>query len=526
MSNSVVPAAAAAQAKHLVRNKKLTKQTEDQKPVHNEHDEQAPSDHEPDAAKAVQTEEVEKQASSMSEVSLSGDFTFAGALAEAAEGAASLTSESSAQDGGYGDDDDDGSGGTILLVGALGLVGAGIAVLASGGGKSNEAPTADATQAVTTAEDTAKQVTVAATDPDGDPLTYSVTTAAGHGTVTGGTGGVFTYTPAADYNGTDSFVVTATDPDGATVTQTVNVTITAVNDPPKPDANNTTNLTVVEDTPTEFIVSFTDPEGNTPLTTAVTVAPVHGQIGQDGTTYIPNANFNGTDSITYTVTDSLGATATHTINITVTPVNDPPVTAASQNVTASQNDPLDVTVTATDVDGDTLGYSAADPAHGTVTGGDGGAFVYTPDTDYVGSDSFVVTVTDHMGGTATQTVNVTVAPDVNVISIDIVGPNSTTPANVAGTDGPDVFTDNTGANTDVIITDFTLEDVIQVTGATSNDYNFTTGSDPNDLYITYVDTDAGTSNLILLDDVLDGSGIVLDYATAVAAVGFNFMTFA
>ena len=67
--------------------------------------------------------------------------------------------------------------------------------------------------------------------------------------------------------------------------------------------------------------------------------------------------------------------------------------------------------------------------------------------------------------------------------------------------------------------------LIVVTGATSAQYNFSTGTDPNDLAISYQASN-GAVNLILIDNVLNSSVFVLDYASAVQAVGFSFMTFA
>ncbi|MEZ5734543.1 MAG: tandem-95 repeat protein [Novosphingobium sp.] len=524
MSNSVVPAAAAAQAKHLVRNKKLTKQTEDQKPVHNEHDEQAPSDdHEPDAANAVQTEEAEKQTSSMSDVSLSGDFTFAGALAEAAEGTASLTSEASADDGDYGSDDDGGAGGTILLVGALGLVGAGIAVLADGGGKSNEPPTADDSQAVATDEDTPVAVTVVATDPDGDALTYTVTGNPSNGAVSGGTGGVFTYTPATDYFGNDSFVVTATDPDGATVTQTVNVTIAPVNDAPKPTGDLTG--TTAEDTPLDVVLDFEDPEGDD-FTGVLTTGPTNGTYDVDTSIYTPNADFFGEDSITFTATDENGASADYTFVITVTPVNDDPVADASQDVSTTVDDPLDITVTATDVDGDDLSYSVTtDPTSGMVAAGaNAGEFTYTPDMDFTGDDSFVVTVDDGNGGTVTQTVNITVTPD--SISLDIGVPASPNPEVLDASGADFLYTDDATLNTHVLLQGFTEGDFIQVSNAQEADYSFgTSASDAKDIVVGY-SPDGIIQNIIIIDDVLDGGFNFLEtYQDAADLVGYDFMSF-
>ena len=79
----------------------------------------------------------------------------------------------------------------------------------------NGAPTGAAQSASTSGETVA--VNIAATDPDGDALSYAVTDAPGHGTL-GGTGAALTYTPDKSYAGPDSFTVSATDVFGATAT--------------------------------------------------------------------------------------------------------------------------------------------------------------------------------------------------------------------------------------------------------------------------------------------------------------------
>ncbi len=70
------------------------------------------------------------------------------------------------------------------------------------------------------------------TDPDGDPLTAMVVTGPAHGGLTLNPNGSFTYTPAANYNGPDSFTYKAGDGTAASNTATVAITVTAVNDPP------------------------------------------------------------------------------------------------------------------------------------------------------------------------------------------------------------------------------------------------------------------------------------------------------
>ncbi|WP_038803846.1 Ig-like domain-containing protein, partial [Pseudomonas nitroreducens] len=96
----------------------------------------------------------------------------------------------------------------------------------------NDAPTT-ADQSKTTAEDTALTGKIVASDVDGDTLSYAVKAGAtpAHGSVTvNAATGDYTYTPAKDYNGPDSFTVRVSDGKGGFADSVVNVNVTPVND--------------------------------------------------------------------------------------------------------------------------------------------------------------------------------------------------------------------------------------------------------------------------------------------------------
>jgi len=84
---------------------------------------------------------------------------------------------------------------------------------------------------VSSLEDTAKPITLTATDVDGDALTYSIVTPPAHGTLSGVAPNV-TYTPVPDYNGSDSFTFKANDGTVDSNLATVSIALTAVNDAP------------------------------------------------------------------------------------------------------------------------------------------------------------------------------------------------------------------------------------------------------------------------------------------------------
>lgn len=101
----------------------------------------------------------------------------------------------------------------------------------------------DARYEITTPEDTPISGQVKAHDADDASLTYAAATGPANGTVTVNANGTYTYTPNGNYFGTDSFTVTASDGRGGTVTITVQVTVTPVNDAPFLDLDGSTSGT-------------------------------------------------------------------------------------------------------------------------------------------------------------------------------------------------------------------------------------------------------------------------------------------
>ncbi len=188
--------------------------------------------------------------------------------------------------------------------------------------------------AYTTDEDT--PLTVAApgvlgndTDTDGDPLTAVLDSTTSNGTLALNADGSFTYTPNADFSGTDSFTYFANDGTSNSNLATVNITVNLVNDPP---VANDDAYTTDEDTPLTVAApgvlgNDTDTDGD-PLTAVLDSTTSNGTLAlnADGSfTYTPNADFSGTDSFTYFANDGTSNSNLATVTITVNPVNDPPV---------------------------------------------------------------------------------------------------------------------------------------------------------------------------------------------------------
>ncbi|HCW93497.1 MAG TPA: hypothetical protein DHM44_07425, partial [Flexistipes sinusarabici] len=110
------------------------------------------------------------------------------------------------------------------------------------------------------------------------------------------------------------------------------------------------------------------------------------------------ADFNGSDSFVISADDGTGNVVDKTINVTVSPEEDTPVFTSSGTLTLDEDNSAVYYSAATDADGDYLYYSLKTGVlHGTIQDIGGGVFKYTPDANFNGSDSFVITVDDGNG---------------------------------------------------------------------------------------------------------------------------------
>ncbi len=189
----------------------------------------------------------------------------------------------------------------------------------------NDAPVATA-DSYTTAEDTAKVVAAPGvlsndTDTEGTTLTAIKIANPSHGTVSLAANGSFTYTPAANWSGTDSFTYKANDGSTDSNTVTVTITVTAVNDAPVAvaDAYSTPVNTAKTLAAPGVLANDTDADGSG-LTAVKVGNPAHGTVTlaeSGGFTYTPATGYSGVDSFTYKATDGIVYSNTVTVTITV-----------------------------------------------------------------------------------------------------------------------------------------------------------------------------------------------------------------
>ncbi|MCI0537942.1 MAG: cadherin-like domain-containing protein, partial [Verrucomicrobiales bacterium] len=272
----------------------------------------------------------------------------------------------------------------------------------------NHAPVANA-QSVQTLEGQSVAVQLSGSDVDGDALGFSLINGPSHGTLSG-TAPNLTYTPAAGFDGTDSFSFAARDAELSSVPVTVSITVQDVNHAPVTDG---TSIQTLSDQSASVLLSATDPDGDALVFTLV-AGPSHGTLS--GTLpnpkYTPAAGYSGSDSFTYTVSDGTLTSSPVVVSITVTEASSDAGSAPVANSKTAQtivDQGVLIYLTGSDPDGDALTFSiASSPSHGAVYASSRHV-LYVPAKGFIGTDTFTYQANDgtHNSAPATVTVSVT-----------------------------------------------------------------------------------------------------------------------
>jgi VCBS repeat-containing protein len=260
-------------------------------------------------------------------------------------------------------------------------------------------------------------------DNDGDQnsgvLTAAVITAPTHGTLLLGADGSFTYMPATDFFGSDSFTYQAKDDTDVSNVVLVSIDINGIDDEPRPFADGyTLNEDQNLDISTDSGVLSNDVEvDGEPLTADLVQTTTNGTLvfNIDGSfSYSPNSNFFGDDSFSYTVTDGTTISAATLVTLTVLPIPDAP-TANGDDFTLDEDSTFTISavdnIVVNDSDPDSAVLTAvlqSGPSFGTLGLNSDGTFTYTPNPDFFGSDSFTYRASDGMLESDIATVSLSV----------------------------------------------------------------------------------------------------------------------
>lgn len=285
----------------------------------------------------------------------------------------------------------------------------------------NSPPSFNAIAAITILEDDTTTVALSATDTNSDPLTFSIISS---DSVLGASisGASVTLTPNANYNGSGTVTVQVsdgTDTDSATF----NVNVTAVNDAPV--LTGVGNQTMLEDTSVNISLSASDIESDALTYSLVTASSELNAVISGSTltvTVTPATNYNGVGAITLEVSDG-ALTDTETFNVTVQNNNDAPTITPLSDVAFHFDSSTTLTLSASDIDGDALTYSAVSANTGIVTTSvSGNQLTLTSVTNAIASTSVTVTVNDgNATANTTFAVNLTDPSLVDPITLTVAG---------------------------------------------------------------------------------------------------------
>lgn len=269
-------------------------------------------------------------------------------------------------------------------------------------------------------EDTPLTITSAAgvlqndTDPDSPNLTAILENGPTYGALSLTLGGGFTYSPVLNYSGTDTFTYRANDGVNSSQLQTVTINVAPVNDPPLAYPE---DYLIAPGQPLTSSVSTgvlaNDSDFDTSSLTAVLISNVNSgslNLAPDGSfTYTSDAGFSGNDSFTYEASDGFLTSQEVTVSIQV---NAPPLANNDSYVTA-EDSPIIKTIEegllANDEDLNILTIALiSEPSYGTLTLTLEGAFIYIPNGNFDGTDSFTYRANDSFQGSNLATVTITV----------------------------------------------------------------------------------------------------------------------
>ena len=264
----------------------------------------------------------------------------------------------------------------------------------------NDPPIAN-DESISTNEDTAVSIELSATDVDSlDVSSFSLISQPTHGSVFI-SGITATYTPEANYNGSDGFDYLVTDTGGLFDEATVSLTVTAIND--SPFASNSTLSTLKNTQGTidvrNVVSDIEDPDDALVYTVSTNANKGSTVSNNDGTfTYTTNEDFVGLDVFGYRIQDTGGLSADADITVTVFETNTPPI-ASADSVSTNEDTVIivDVALLVSDEQdaSSALAYSIlSPPSNGEVVLDDNSSITYTPEENFNGSDSFSYEVTD------------------------------------------------------------------------------------------------------------------------------------
>ena len=239
---------------------------------------------------------------------------------------------------------------------------------------------------------------VVANDPDGDKITFEILENAKNGKFSLNSDGSYTYEANSKFIGNDSVKIKVSDGKGSFDETEIKFEISVSNPMILSE-----NFEFDEDTNLNEFLSVENPIGGELSYEIISNSSnLSANIDEDGNlSVIPNANFNGNDSIIIKVTNEYGLSATKELNLTINAINDAPNLEIQNEIIELKNIfSYSGNIGASDIDGDELNYKVLNPSSNFALKENG-------EYEYKSSrldKSFKIEVSDNNGGVITKTI--------------------------------------------------------------------------------------------------------------------------
>jgi 6-phosphogluconolactonase (cycloisomerase 2 family) len=327
---------------------------------------------------------------------------------------------------------------TLASPGATNSLGANKAIAING------PPTISVINNVTIQEDSLANVTLSATDREGDAITYSAVSDTNAVTVSVSSA-TLTLTPTANWNGVANIKAYASD-GSAKDSTSFKLTVTAVNDAPVISAvpDDSTN----EETEKAIVVGASDVDGDALTYTATSDTSAVGlSISSDTLKLTPATNYTGTAKITVVVSDN-ALKDTTSFNFKVININDAPVISTLSDVTIKEDEAGSTSLSATDIDGDAITYSAVSDTNAVTVSVSSSTLTLTPIANWNGTSVITAIASD---GTASDStiLKLTVTPVQDAPTAFEWVSSALDTINITQTNLTDTYSIQWGASTDI-----------------------------------------------------------------------------
>ena len=239
------------------------------------------------------------------------------------------------------------------------------------------------------------QITISATDVENDEIQFSSSSSE---FVSTNIQNLSVYvTPLLNWYGQEEIFIYASDPGGLMDTTSFILTVLPINDAP---VGVSFSVSIEEDNVLNSVLIATDAESDQITFSLGNVSNGSADLNSESGefTYTPNMNYNGLDTLSFTVSDGTDVNEETLVFFEISPVNDAPLFTTIPDTSMNEDSPLSLELVATDVDGDFLSFEVEYIEHiASYVYADGDSIMFVPENNWSGVSNVQLYVMDGEG---------------------------------------------------------------------------------------------------------------------------------